>query len=395
MVKYASIPYSVVNSPEHQALALQAARKTVVLLKNDNNALPLQKNLKTIAVIGPNADDQEVLWGNYNGIPAATVTPLHGIKAKLPNANILYARGCEFAETGEVDSATIKKNFDDALAKVQQADVTIMFMGLSPRLEGEEMKVKAKGFNGGDRETLDLPKPQKDMIKAIKATGKPVVLVLLNCPALSINWENDNLPAIVDAWYGGQAGGTAIADVLFGDYNPAGRLPVTFYKSVNDLPSFDDYSMSNRTYRYFNGPVLYPFGYGLSYTNFTYTHIKFPGNIATGKAYTISAQITNTGKTDGEEVAELYVKHFAEVRKPIIALKGFQRISLKAGETKTVTFTLNPQSLSLFNEAGNQVERSEKIQLFIAGAQPPHDGNPQKNIISKMTMIQGNDYRGN
>lgn len=393
MVKYSSIPYSAVNSPAHQQLALQAARKTIVLLKNDNKALPLRKDLKTVAVIGPNADDQEVLWGNYNGIPAATVTPLQGIKAKLPNTSILYARGCEFAETGEVDSATIKKNFDDALAKVQQADVTIMFMGLSPRLEGEEMKVKAKGFNGGDRETLDLPKPQEDMIKAIKATGKPVVLVLLNGSALSVNWENDNLPAIVDAWYGGQAGGTAIADVLFGDYNPAGRLPVTFYKSVNDLPAFDDYSMRNRTYRYFTGPVLYPFGYGLSYSRFTYSNIKLPQELTIGKPCMVTAQITNTGKMDGEEVAELYIKHFDAVRKPIIALKGFHRIMLKAGETKTVTFMLGPENLALVNEAGNEVEQSGRVQVFIAGTQPPHDGHAQQNIVSKTVNLRGADYR--
>ncbi|WP_158996111.1 glycoside hydrolase family 3 C-terminal domain-containing protein [Mucilaginibacter sp. L196] len=394
MVKYASIPYSIVNSKANQQLALEAARKSIVLLKNANQILPLSKNIKNVAVIGPNADDKEMLWGNYNGTPAETVTPLQGIKAKLPGANIVYARGCELAEsTGAIDSAQVKRNFDEAISVATKSDVVIMFLGLSPRLEGEEMKVQAKGFSGGDRETIDLPKPQEDLIKALSKLHKPLVLVLLNGSALAINWEAENVPAIIDAWYGGQAAGRAIADVLFGDYNPAGRLPVTFYKSTADLPAFDDYSMRNRTYRYFNGEVLYPFGYGLSYTTFKYSNIKVPQTLITGKSYIVTAQVQNSGKVAGEEVVQLYVKHLDNgIRKPIVALKGFKRIYLKAGETKTVSFNINPESLSLVDKNNKQTERAGISRIFIGGAQPDHQGHTATNITAGKVIVKGTVY---
>jgi len=394
MVKYAAIPYSVVNSKAHQQLALEAARKSIVLLKNANQILPLNKNIKNIAVIGPNADDKEMLWGNYNGIPAETVTPLQGIKAKLPGANVVYARGCELAETtGSIDSAQVKQNFDEAISVATKSDVVIMFLGLSPSLEGEEMKVQAKGFSGGDRETIDLPKTQENLIKAISKLHKPLVLVLLNGSALAINWEAENVPAIIDAWYGGQAAGTAIADVLFGDYNPAGRLPVTFYKSTADLPGFDDYSMRSRTYRYFNGEVLYPFGYGLSYTTFKYSKIKVPQRVVTGQIYKVTAQVQNTGNKAGDEVVQLYVKHLDKgIRKPIVALKGFKRIYFKAGEIKTVSFNISPESLSLVDKNNKQTERAGISQIFIGGAQPDHQGNLATNIIAGKVIVKGAVY---
>jgi beta-glucosidase len=394
IVSYASIPYSVVNSKANQQLALEAARKSIVLLKNANQILPLSKNIKNLAVIGPNADDEKMLWGNYNGTPAETVTPLQGIKAKLPDANIVYARGCELAEsTNIIDSVKIKKNFDEAVSVAEKADAVVMFLGLSPRLEGEEMKVQFKGFSGGDRETIDLPKPQEDLIKAISKLHKPLVLVLLNGSALAINWEAENVPAIIDAWYGGQAAGTAIADVLFGDYNPAGRLPVTFYKSTTDLPAFDDYSMRNRTYRYFKGEVLYPFGYGLSYTTFKYSNIKVPQTLTTGKSYTVTAQVQNIGNKAGEEVVQLYVKHLDNgIRKPIVALKGFKRIYLKAGETKTVSFNISPESLSLVDKNNKQTERAGISQIFIGGAQPDHQGHTATNIVAGKVVVKGAVY---
>ncbi len=394
MVSYASIPYSVVNSKANQQLALEAARKSIVLLKNANQTLPLSKSIKNLAVIGPNANDEKMLWGNYNGTPAETVTPLQGIKAKLPNANIVYAHGCELAEsTNIIDSAKIKRNFDEAVAIAEKADAVVMFLGLSPRLEGEEMKVQFKGFSGGDRETIDLPKPQEDLIKAISKLHKPLVLVLLNGSALSINWEAENVPAIIDAWYGGQAAGSAIADVLFGDYNPAGRLPVTFYKSTTDLPAFDDYSMRNRTYRYFNGEVLYPFGYGLSYTTFKYSNIKVPQTLITGKSYTVTAQVQNTGNKAGEEVVQLYVKHLDNsIRKPIVALKGFKRIYLKAGEVKTISFNISPESLSLVDKNNKQTERAGISRIFIGGAQPDHQGHTATNITAGIVTVKGVVY---
>lgn len=393
-VKYASIPYSVVNSIAHQQLALTAARKSIVLLKNQNNLLPLKKTLKSIAVIGANADDAEALWGNYNGTPATTITPLAGLRKKLPDTRILYAKGCELAEMENADPVLAKKNFDEALAAADKAEVVILFMGLSPRLEGEEMSVKAKGFAGGDRVSIDLPKTQEDLIKALALRHKPIVLVLLNGSALAINWEKDHIPAIIEGWYGGQAAGTAIADVLFGDYNPAGRLPVTFYKTVNDLPDFHDYSMKNRTYRYFKGETVYPFGYGLSYTTFNYSGLKVPETAFTGKTYNVSVKVSNTGKLDGEEVVQLYVTHLdKDIRKPIIALKGFKRISLKAGETKTVGFELNPEALALVDENNQLTEKNGKVKIYISGMQPVYGSRKVATTVSAgLVTVKGPSF---
>jgi beta-glucosidase len=392
LVKYASIPYSVVNSPANQKLALEAARKSIVLLKNANNMLPLSKTIKTLAVIGPNADAEKVQWGNYNGIPGdgVNITPLQALKAKLPNANIIYSQGCELAEFDKgVDSAKVKQNFEAAMAAANKADVVVLFMGLTPTLEGEEMKVQAKGFSGGDRTSIDLPKPQEDLAKAIYKTGKPVVLVLLNGSALSINWEKENLPAIVESWYGGQSAGTAIADVLFGDYNPAGRLPVTFYKSVSDLPDFHDYSMKNRTYRYFKGDVVYPFGYGLSYTTFKYSALTVPAQAAKGKSISVSVKITNTGKLAGDEVAQLYVKHLNDgIRKPIHSLQGFKRVFLQPGETQTVSFTLTPDQLMLVDKTDKWSEPTGKVQLSVGGSQPGEKNVTSGNIVEKVMMVR-------
>jgi beta-glucosidase len=243
----------------------------------------------------------------------------------------------------------------EAMDAVRKSDMVVMCMGLSPRLEGEEMNVRVEGFSGGDRLTLDLPKIQEDLIKAVYALHKPVILVLMNGSAVSINWEKDNIPAILEAWYPGQAAGTAIADVLFGDYNPAGRLPVTFYKSVNDLPAFENYAMKGRTYRYFKGEALYPFGYGLSYTTFAYDSLRL-SKTETGITDTVVAtvMVTNTGKIAGEEVVQLYIRdaESKEIR-PVKTLKGFERISLTAGESKSVRFTITPEMLSSFNETKN------------------------------------------
>jgi beta-glucosidase len=462
MVKYAQIPYSVNDSPAHRELALETARKSIVLLKNDHQTLPLKKSLKTVAVIGPNADDLEVLLGNYNGIPTAPITPLAGIRTKLGAKKVIYARGSDLAAnvpnfeavpasalslTGEYyascdfdgkphrprqrtaqnplaeplftrpdaqidfewwegapradlnaddfgvrwtgfltapatgtyqlgaigmnawelyfdnkqlvtfsgihegayrcapvdlqagqrypirldyhefsNDASIKllwsrpgsPSTSEAVDAAKKSDAVILVLGLSPRLEGEEMKVPVEGFSGGDRISLDIPRAQEDLMEAVAAVGKPTVLVLLNGSAVSVNWAAQHIPAIVEAWYPGQAGGAAIADVLFGDYNPAGRLPVTFYKSAADLPPFDDYSMKGRTYRFFKGDPLYPFGHGLSYTTFAYSNLKSD-----------SVEVENTGRTAGEEVVQIYVNN---------SLANFQRIALRPKERKTVYF---------------------------------------------------------
>jgi beta-glucosidase len=231
----------------------------------------------------------------------------------------------------------------DALDAARQADAVVLVMGLSPRLEGEEMRVQIEGFSGGDRVQIGLPRVQEELMQKIAALGKPTVLVLLNGSAVAVNWAKDHIPAIVEAWYPGQAGGTAIADVLFGDYSPGGRLPVTFYKSVDQLPPFTDYSMKGRTYRFFKGEPLFPFGYGLSYSTFVYRDLRVQGA-------NISVEVENTSGIAGEEVVQLYVKRQGATEDdPIQSLAGFQRIALKPRERKTVRFVLKTERSGMFD----------------------------------------------
>ena len=486
MVPYASIPMSVVSSEKHRALALETAQKSIVLLKNENKTLPLKKNVKSIAVIGPNANNLEVLLGNYNGFPSQYFTPLEGIKNKVSkNTIISYEAGTELiskesamslipaeflsfdnkkglhatyynnhdfsgtpivtrieegvnsnwnsnpvaglneakfgvAYTGNItvdvsgdyqlglqsqrgytlaiDGKIIvdntkdlkrrivqqkvhlekdkayqvsikylhegypaklkllwaspeKTSFQKAIELAEKSEVVIFVGGISPGVEGEQMPVNAKGFDGGDKTDIKLPEIQTELLKALHKTGTPVVLVLLNGSALAVNWENDNLPAIVEAWYPGELGGNAIADVLFGDYNPSGRLPVTFYKTVKDLSPFVNYSMKGRTYRYFKGEALYPFGYGLSYTNFEYGRLNLSKNkIKKTKATKVSVKVKNVGDLQGEEVVQLYIKDVeSSVKRPLKDLRGIKRISLKPGQSSTITFEITPEDLQYFD----------------------------------------------
>jgi beta-glucosidase len=487
-VPYAQTPLSALDQPAHRALALRAARQSIVLLRNQGDLLPLPRDLGTIAVIGPNADDWRTLLGNYLGIPADPVTPLRGIReAVAPRTRVLYARGADLADgfpaldqvpstalvtargrpgldvayfagrasTGEpvtraVDSAIAihwhhgapaglagdsfavrwtatlrppvtgtyrlglmgtmrfrlylgdslvlrseyqwrddefpdprlrqtapltlaagrsyrlrveaEESYGDAdlqlvwarpidgleaeaVRAARQADVVVLFLGLTPRLEGEEMEVEIAGFRGGDRTSLDLPDAQQRLLERIVALGKPTVLVLLSGSAVAITWAEQHVPAIILAWYPGQAGGTAIADVLFGDYNPAGRLPVTFYRSAADLPPFADYAMAGRTYRFFTGAPLYPFGYGLSFTSFRYANLRTSADTAgaagAADTITVSFDLTNVGTRAGEEVAQLYVRYpRSAMPRPQRDLRGFRRVRLEPGETRTVTLRL-------------------------------------------------------
>jgi len=229
---------------------------------------------------------------------------------------------------------------EEALKIARQSDVVLMVLGLSPRLEGEEMRVKVEGFQGGDRVSLNIPRVQEDLLRKVAAAGKPLVLVLLNGSAVAVNWARDHVPAIVELWYPGQAGGAALADVLFGDYNPGGRLPVTFYKSEQQLPPFDDYSMKGRTYRYFEGEPLFPFGYGLSYTTFAYSNLRAPDQARAGGLVKVSVDVRNSGQRAGDEVVQLYVKHPGVVRE----LQAFERVPLAPGEHKTVELSLSRPS---------------------------------------------------
>ena len=522
-VAYAQIPFSVNDNPAHDQLARVAAQKSIVLLKNANHTLPLKKNLSKVAVIGPNADEIESLWGNYNGIPSHPVTVLQGIKNKIaPQAEVLYAQGSELAdgisklvpipsiyletedgkqgafgeyfannklegqplftrvddnvdfywESGSpdprlpVDNYSIRwttylkvpqtgdyeigiwsmpnfkiycdgkeilggdnehhafhsqkkltletgkkyklvfdyRNYhgdgtasllwstpnpnmlQEAVETAKKADAVVLVLGLNQRLEGEEMPIQVDGFKGGDRTHLNLPKTQELLMEAIKATGKPVVLVLLNGSALSVNYAAENMDAILTAGYPGQEGGNAVADVLFGDYNPAGRLPVTYYKSVDQLPAFENYDMEGRTYRYFHQAPLYPFGFGLSYTTFSYSDLNLAKEAKMGENITVSVKVTNTGERDGEEVVQLYLTdEKASTPRPIRSLEGFKRIALKKGESQMVSFTLEPRQLSMINNKDKQVVEPGYFTIAVGGEQPGFTGAAKAETTGTLT----------
>lgn len=376
-VPFAQIPYEVNDCPTHRELALRTARESIILLKNDG-LLPLDKtHLKTIAVIGPNADSVDALLGNYSGIPAQPITPLAGIRKKVePDVDVLYVKGCNIVnKILEIRDRNYNEQFASALTIARRADVVIMVMGLSQALEGENGQMENVGdgqSSQGDRQGLDLPAVQEELLKAIHALGKPVVLVLMNGSPISVNWADEHIPAIVEAWYPGQAGGTALADVLFGDYNPAGRLPITFYKSDTQLPPIADYEMAKgRTYRYFKDEPLYPFGYGLSYTTFTYGDLQMTPQQDIGQPLEISVTVRNTGQCAGDEVVQVYMRHLeAPVIVPIHQLAGFARIHLQPDEAQTVHFTLKPEQFSFVTEAGQRFVTSGRFSIAAGGGQP-------------------------
>ncbi|HEX7294712.1 MAG TPA: glycoside hydrolase family 3 C-terminal domain-containing protein, partial [Pyrinomonadaceae bacterium] len=534
MVPYARIPFSENDSPAHRQLALQTARKSIVLLKNDARVLPLKKDLKSLAVIGPNADAPDVLWGNYYGRPSRLITPLAGIKSAVsPNTKVVFALGSTLAGepvvtvpssalsvndtepgvkaeyfnntelrgppatvrtdqridfnwgryqptpqlsensfsvrwTGKLkptesgiytlgftadDGARLyldgqlivdawEKNptktvtkeialeagrsydlrmeyfqnnreavaklvwsyprlaermIEEAVSAAREADASILVLGISAGLEGEEMPVKVEGFRGGDRTDISLPKPQEELLKAVAATGKPVVVVLLTGSALAVNWANEHVPSILTAWYPGGEGGTAIADVLFGNYNPAGRLPVTFYKSVDQLPPFDDYNMQGRTYRYFKGEPLYPFGFGLSYTKFDYSNVRFNAkSIKAGSSINVSVDVTNSGEQDGDEVVQLYLTDVAaSAPVPIRTLVGFERISLRRGEKRTVTFTITPRQMSLIDDRDKRIIEPGAFGITIGGGQPGFKRGDAAVPLSATFRVTGKTYEVN
>ncbi len=306
-------------------------------------------------------------------------------KGKPYKIVIEYVQSADNAEI-KFDMGIIEKASPQTIAdRVKNADVIIFVGGISAKLEGEAMPVTIDGFKGGDRTHIALPTIQTEMLKALKATGKPVVFVNMSGGAMGFEWEAANLPAIIQAWYGGQAGGQAIADVLFGDYNPAGRLPVTFYKNVSDLPNFEDYSMENRTYRYFKGAPLYPFGFGLSYTNFKYSNLKITD---LGQTKTIKVTIKNTGKRAGDEVVQLYVaSKNPTFRTPIRALKGFQRIYLKAGESRVLTFQLTQKDFLEIDKNGKSQPIKGSIDLSVGGSQPSQTAIAIQKVVQKKFLM--------
>ncbi len=515
-VPYAKIPFSENNTPEHRQAALEAARKSIVLLKNENHTLPLASSVKTIAVVGPNAANLASIEGNYNGIPSAPVVPLAGIESYFAGkAKVVYAQGsvftselsavvprtvfgaglkgeyfssadfsgapaltrtdpnldfdwqsaspvpglssteysirwtgtlqapgagdypfsfhrsdcfpCTGANTIRVfvdgkpaleqlgrDDAGSPKPFlvhfdagqshsfrveythsgtqrgggirlewqpkgdalrEEAVAAAKQADAVVAFVGLSPDMEGEEMPVHVEGFSGGDRTDIALPAVQRQLLEALAATGKPLVVVLMNGSALAIDWAKEHAAAILEAWYPGEEGGTAIAQTLAGENNPAGRLPLTFYASVHDLPPFADYSMKNRTYRYYRGTPLYPFGYGLSYTSFAYSGLKVsPESSKAGATVEVAVTVTNSGVVKGDEVVELYLTPPTGAEGPIRALKGFRRVSLAPGASARVEFELSPRDLSSVGQDGGRAVLPGDYRLSVGGSQPGGPG---------------------
>ena len=341
-----SIPTAVINSKKHQDLALEMTRKSIVLLENDKGILPLKPGTK-VALIGPNANDSTMQWGNYNGFPGHTVTLHEGLKASITPDKYIYNKVCDHTQESSLD-------INAMLNFVRDAEVVVFAGGISPRLEGEEMPVEVPGFRGGDRESIELPQVQRLALKALKEAGKRVVLVNFSGSAVGLVPESENCDAILQAWYPGQAGGTAIADVLTGRYNPAGRLPVTFYKDVSQLPDFQDYSMKGRTYRYFQDTPLYPFGHGLSYTTFRYGKAKADAKkLPAGHTLTLDIPLKNSGKMDGEEVVQVYIRRLADTDGPIKSLRAFKRVALRAGEKQNVQIELPAEAFETFDTGTN------------------------------------------
>jgi len=348
------------NSAEHRALALKTAQKAVILLKNDKSLLPLDlTKLKTIAVIGPNADG--VHLGGYSREPAHSVSILQGIKDRVgTKANVVYAEGCKITDAKNdwhgwfandvklIDPATQQESVKAAAEAAKKADVAILVVG-----ENESTNREAWAENHlGDRDSLDLLGAQNDLVKAVVETGTPTVVLLINGRPLSINYIAEKVPAILEGWYLGQEGGTAAANVIFGDVNPGGKLPITFPRSVGDLPDFYNHKPSaNRTYAFSTRKPLYPFGYGLSYTTFAFSNLRVePAQIVSNGTAKVSVDVTNSGAREGDEVPQLYIhQRVAEVTQPVMQLKAFQRITLKPSEKKTVEFTITSDMLSMLN----------------------------------------------
>ena len=372
-VPWSNIGMDQNDTPAHEALALKVAEESIVLLKNDG-LLPLDRHrIKRIAVIGENADSVPLLEGNYNGTPARPVTILQGIRAIAgPDIDVTYDTGCPLALRKDGSNQPSPDMIAKAVAAANSADVVIYVGGISPGLEGEEMSEANgfEGFHGGDRTQIELPGVQTDLLKALNATGKPVVLVNCSGSAIAMPWEAEHLPAIVQAWYPGEQGGRAVGEILFGDANPAGRLPVTFYASTEDLPDFEDYSMSNRTYRYFNGQPLFAFGHGLSYTKFTYKKLRLDrSSFAPSDAVRVSFNLKNSGARDGDEVAQVYFRHVnSAVPQPKLALCGFERVHLENGKETKVTLEIPAERFRYWDTTKKQyVVEAGKYELLIGG----------------------------
>lgn len=375
-VPFNKIPYAANDSRENRELARETARQSIVMLKNEDSILPLNKEeLKSIAVIGPNADSQPVLIGNYSGKASKYVTLVDGIhNAVNDNTRVYYAEGCDLRTTepsfwGNQPDA----GFAEAVTAAEKSDVVVLCLGISPELEGEEGAV-ANSDGGGDKIDLKLPGMQEELLAAAAETGKPIVAVITNGSPVELNSVDEMADAVLEAWYPGQEGGNAVAEILFGNYNPSAKLPVSFIRSMDQLPEFTDYSMQNRTYRFMESDPLYPFGFGLSYTDFEYSDLElskpefesdYSGEIK------VKAKIKNTGDTAGKETAQLYLKDLeASVPVPKYELRGVKAVEIAPGEVKEVEFNLTPRDFALIDNDGQAVLEAGKFRVFVGGSQP-------------------------
>ncbi len=390
IVEWTRIPPSVIACQEHKQLAREMGREQMVLLKN-NGILPLRvqdimAQPSKLMVMGPNAADSTMLWGIYFGQPSHTVTPLEGIQSKV--GNVPYLTACSITNmtvkdmtvgkaTESADGSTTLQmevkgektyTIDEILTKVKDAETIIFVGGISPSLEREQASIKLPGFDGGDRTSIELPQVQRDILKALHDAGKKVILVNCSGSAVALAQEHEQTcDAIIQAWYAGEQGGHALADVLFGDYNPSGKLSVTFYRNDSQLPSFEDYKMEGRTYRYFNGPPLYPFGYGLSYTSFKYGKPTYRD----GK---VMVDVKNTGEMDGTEIVQVYMRRPSDKMGPRKTLRGYARVNLKAGQQQTVTINFPRDRFENWDESTNTMRVvPDEYELLVGSSSEEKD----------------------
>jgi len=344
---WASLPDEIVEGEEHRALSLKMAEESIVLLQNKDDVLPLDPKAR-IALVGPNANDREMLWGNYNPVPEHSVTLLDALKERVEN--LVYYKGCELV--GD----------DISAERLDEYDVVVFAGGISPKLEGEEMDVPLPGFKGGDRESIELPEVQRHLLQALHYAGKKVVLVNFSGSAMGLEPETQSCDAILQAWYPGQEGGTAIANVLFGDVAPSGKLPVTFYKNVEQLPDFEDYAMKGRTYRFFEGEPLFPFGFGLSYTTFAYGKAQVKGD-------QLVLEVSNIGPVDADEVVQLYVRRPADTEGPRKTLRAYKRVHVPSGQSVEVSLPLTEETFLWWDEARQRmVPQKGEWELLYGGS---------------------------
>lgn len=366
-VPYNTINYDVVDCPKHKKVNEKAARKSVVLLKNEKQLLPLNKDkINTIGVIGPNANNRKALIGNYEGTASEYITILEGIQRYAgDDIRVMFSEGCHLCKNKMQVLAQERDRLSEVRAVADCSDVIIACMGLDASLEGEEGD-EGNEFASGDKPNLNLPGLQEEVLKVLVETGKPIVLVVLSGSALAINYADENIPAILQGWYPGARGGKAIAEILFGEYSPEGKLPVTFYRTVEELPEFTDYSMKNRTYRYMKKEALYPFGYGLSYTEFTCSHETVERD---GDKFNISAHLSNEGEMDGAETLQVYVKACQDGA-PNWQLKALKKVAVKAGGKAEVTVSLEEADFALYNEEGRKILKAGDYEVYVGTSQP-------------------------